>query len=264
MRKILRSQEINKLSEPVDIPGASFPQPQPVPEEQPPAQEENVQELPHVADERELIDKKLRECEAQCAEALRRADEQANGIVEAAKAEAALILEKAADEKKDIFEKAFTEGLQTAITRKTEAVDEALSSLAENLVQLRAAQEDYFAQYERQLSALAADIAEKLLAQRIASDDLALLALIKATLKTMRDSEYVTVTVAQRHTELIEALQQELPSLNMDKYTEILASADMPDDGVFIESENGAVNASISVQLANLREFLGRQGGGSQ
>ena len=277
MRKVYKPQEVSKLPEPVEIPDVEnvfaapaknvFATPTEangyVPDtdnhDSPPllTAELYAEIASQISIEQNAtFTEKLKQCEKNCEEMLARAKKEADELRSEAESEKRAVLEKAELERKDILEKAFIEGRNNAIDELTDVVNDALTELGENLAEIKAAQEEFFEEYERQLTPLAADIAAKLIAQRIEDDDATLLPLIKSILKTMRDSEYVTVEVSQKHTKLIEILRTELPMLSMEKYTEIVASRELPDDGVIIESAERAVDASIGVQLKNLREFL--------
>lgn len=275
LRKVFKQREVGKLAEPVEIPDVSFPPPvkaqssmeeiEKTSESEETALQDSLPE-PEAADTpdtsltaAEEIDaelaEKMRECEESCAAMRSGAEADSAAILKEAQSQAADILKRAEQERQS----AYKEGLARGEEQKTAEADKILSALAENIAGLRTAQEEFFEDYSKKLALLAADIAEKILADKIASDDLALLPLVKSTLKTMRDADYITVTVAEKHTALIERLKSELPVLNMDKYTEIAASRDLPDDGVLVEAADCAVDASLSRQFSNLRDFLSGQ-----
>lgn len=267
MRRIFKQQEVTKLAEPVKIPDAHFISKTNIIDE---PKEQAEPECTDITDDSrdelesqtvvqvvaEQFKEREKEHEKKCSEMIAEAECNSKSIIEAAKVEAEEIINKAKLDKDEVLKTAFDEGTQKAIEQKSSEIDEVLSELAKNISELRDAQEEFFEKYSSELKMLAIDIAEKLLSDRIKSDETALLPLIKNTLKTMRDADYITVTISEKHSELIEKLKNDLPAMNMDKYTEIISSGDIAEDGIFIESPDSAIDASLSLQFENLREFF--------
>lgn len=140
-----------------------------------------------------------------------------------------------------------------AIHQKRGELREALDRVDALLIELQEQQDQYMEQYARELKYLAVDIAEKVMLQKLAEDDLALAPLVLKTVSSVKHSRWLTVDVSERLVGLVGYLNEELKKPEYRGTAEVAPTAS-PDDTCRVNTDEGTLVATLSVQTKHLRE----------
>lgn len=195
----------------------------------------------------------------QAAELLAKAQEQAQREKEEARSlaekERAALLAAAGEEAERIREQARIEGAERGRREKQAEISNGLQALADTLLELRQRHHTFLQESGQGLKLLAVDIAEKIIDQKIAEDDAALTGLVKKAVQSIRDADWITVEISANLPQLVQKLEEELGAGSSGARVEV-ALRDLPDSGVWVQTPDGAVDASLSTQVANLKEIF--------
>ncbi|MPN14088.1 hypothetical protein SDC9_161414 [bioreactor metagenome] len=112
--------------------------------------------------------------------------------------------------------------------------------------------------YEKDLTKLAIDIAEKIIKQKINESDSIISNIIKNVIKDYRNVDWIKVYISSSDDVIaIQAdknLINELNKISNDVKIEILE--ELSEGSVIVETPDGIVDSSISTQLKNLKEMV--------
>lgn len=172
-----------------------------------------------------------------------------------AQSEREALLQAATEEAEQIRERARREGAEQGTREKKEEIEQSLKGMVSTLSELRKQQEAFFQESEQGLKLLAADIAEKLIEKKIEEDDTVLIGLVKQAVQSIRDADWISVEVSANLPQLAAALEKELGQETGGTRLEV-ALRDLPDGGCWIQIPDGAVDASLATQVANLKEIF--------
>jgi flagellar biosynthesis/type III secretory pathway protein FliH len=194
--------------------------------------------------------------EEQAAQLLRRAEEEAEKSKEEALAciqsEREAVLQAAAKEAGRIREEARREGFEQGSIEKKEEVEQGLRALGEAVAQLRKEHAAFLQECGQELKFLAADIAQKLVDQKIEEDDAILVGLVKQAVQSIREADWISVEISANLPQLAAALEKELGHEANGMRLEVVPR-DLPDGGCWVQTSDGAVDASVATQIANLK-----------
>lgn len=188
-------------------------------------------------------------------------DEISRKILQSAGAEREKLLDQAREDAEHIREQAKQEGYREAFGEMKARVEQCLTGVNELLDRLQSQQAEYFAQYERQLSLLAVDIAEKTLNKSVGEHEDEMKSLIAQAVSSIRNVDWISVEVSDRLPGLVRWLESELGAQNGARRCEVNAR-DLPPGACVIYTPEGVVDASVSVQLENLRNLFSRMNEG--
>ena len=100
-------------------------------------------------------------------------------------------------------------------------------------------------------------MAERILRKRVEEDETEMLDLIEQAVLSERDKKSITVHVPARASGLVEELEQRLnPLMGKNGSSLRIKTEDRPAGFVQVETEEGIVDASLDVQLTNLKKQL--------
>lgn len=139
-----------------------------------------------------------------------------------------------------------------ALRQKRSELNQAIERVDAQLAAMQEMQTQYMKQYAKELKFLAVDIAEKMIAEKIAEDDMALSKLVMQMVTSVKNASWINVEVSEQLVSLVEAIRKELekPEYHGRAYVTPTASAR---DTCRVTTEDGTVVATISAQAQNLR-----------
>lgn len=237
MPSVIKSRRVEQIDGVVVIPD-NTPAPAGAPEEETAAKEETV-------DLSEQI-------EALLGQAREQAQREASEILAKAQAEREALLGQARQEAERLRDEAVENGYGAAKAELRGEIERCLQTVDEVLDELGRRQTDYLQRYCRELGSLAADVASKVLAKRIAADDTELVELVRRAVSSVKNAEWISVEVSDKLTGLVERLQEEFSSPSYGGRVEV-APRPMPPDGCVLRTPEGTVDASVPTQMGNLR-----------
>lgn len=157
--------------------------------------------------------------------------------------------------RREARETAYRQGRTEGLAAGEQDVRQCLEAVERHLAKMDALQNQYLDRYAAELKYLAVDIAEKFIQQKIAEDDQLLEHLVLQTVGTVRNAKWMTVEVSDKMTELAGRLRQLLQQSPYAGRAEVLAVPG-PADTCRVDTDSGAVTATVSAQAENLRQVL--------
>ena len=155
------------------------------------------------------------------------------------------------EEKRKILEHARDQAEQSAARILEEAYAQ-----RDNIVNI-ARGEGFKEQLCGRIASLSFMMAERILRKRVEEDETEMLDLIEQAVLSERDKRSITVHVPARASGLVEELEQRLkPLMGKNGSSLRIKTEDRPAGFVQVETEEGIVDASLDVQLANLKKQL--------
>ncbi len=156
----------------------------------------------------------------------------------------------------------YVEGYDAGEIRISEALhiqsEARMSELAEMLEKVEERKEEMISEYEDNLSKLAIEIAEKIIRQKIDSNDNVISGIIRGAIKDYKNAEWIKVYISERDdSKQIKAdkdLIKELEGISKDVKFEV--SDDLRQGSVIVEMPDGLVDASVDTQLKNFKEMV--------
>lgn len=140
--------------------------------------------------------------------------------------------------------------LNKALTNMNSLIEETVESL-------KAEEKAYIDSIEESLRGLAVEIAEKIMRKPLNDDPLALSCLTFELLDNLKKSKQVNIVLSNKAKELVEYVEKELKTNEQFNGRDIsLETRDMPSDGLIIEHDAGTIDASISQQIAKIKEYF--------
>lgn len=193
-------------------------------------------------------------------DAAERANDVGRKILQAARAERERMLEQAREEAGQIREQARQEAYQQALGEKRDEIAACLGQTQRLLDELQQEQEEFLLQYEKGLSGLALEIAEKVIGTSIREDTGLMAALVREAVSSVKNADWIGVQVSDRLPGLVEKLQQELSARQDLLHPVEVTASSLPEGSCIIHTPDGIVDASVSVQLDNLRSLFRQSG----
>lgn len=151
----------------------------------------------------------------------------------------------------DAYQNAYAEALQ----KKTRELETELLSAHKTLGEWKLHMEDYLTKYEENLRWLALDIASKVMCKKIADDDTQMLELVHHGITSVKNAEWISVTLSDKIDRLYSVLAEELKASQMNEKVQI-SLKDVPPGTCRIETPTEVLDISISEQLENLKEIF--------
>ncbi len=183
--------------------------------------------------EQMVIESAIKSAEARTREIVSRAEEQRSQI-----------LMQAGTEAEQIRQQARQQGYSDGYSEMCGQISGCIAQIGQTLDQMRAHQQEFIHQYEQNLRLLSVDIAEKILNKRIADDGTDLLELVRQAVSSIKNAEWIEVEVSDKLPALVERPQVDV------------VVRDLPPGGCTVHTPEAIVDASVPVQLANLREIF--------
>ncbi|MEM1485254.1 FliH/SctL family protein [Oscillospiraceae bacterium PP1C4] len=178
----------------------------------------------------------------------------AQGILNLARSQRDTILKQARDEADSIREQYRQEGYQSGALEKTQQIDASLHEVKQGLEELREEHRQFMDLYTKKLEEFALDIASAVMQKRISEDALEMAELVKHAVSSVRGADWISVELSEKLRSLVSFLEVELkkdPVGHID-----IAAKDIPIDSCMIQTSDGMIDASISTQLNNLKDYF--------
>lgn len=188
-------------------------------------------------------------------------------IVQGAMSEAARILEDAVKEaeasKTEVMartryeadklrKEADEEGRRHGFASAVGEIKDAVQKLEETVAQFEADRAGYEVEFEEKLKWMAAEIASKVLAKKVAEDDTEMLQMVEKAVASVQREAWVRVEVAQEMTNLIDRL---VAIFDANTNVEV-NGVPAPVGTVRIETPSGVIDASLKTQLENIKAYF--------
>lgn len=235
---VIKQNQISESDEVVLIPDAKIP-------------ESPIQEVSENQSEQQVSTQEMQE------QIIRNAKQEAQRVSEEllkqAHSQRDAILKQAGEDAAQIRENAYQEGLEKGRLEKQEAIQQAIDNTNRTIQQIKLENIQFMHLYEEELKNLAVDIASRILAKQIKSDDQELGELVKQAVNSVKDADWITVEISERMPGLLSYLQSELKKNQTDVE---IAAKDLPEDACILKTSDGNIDASVSTQLRNVREYF--------
>lgn len=171
------------------------------------------------------------------------------------RAECDALLSQAQRDASSLREQARQEGYQAGHGEVTERVNGVISELGELMNAIAESQQTYFADYAKELKYLSLEIAAKIIGRAIDEDKAAMADLVRQAVSTVKGAEWISVEVSDRIAGLVGQLTEEFSIQYPSRQIEVVGS-NIPDDHCIIKTSDGILDASLPVQLQNLRDIF--------
>lgn len=185
------------------------------------------------------------------------AEQSAAEILEDAYAQRDKIVNTASEEAERIRKRAGQEGYEAGLEQAEEEITDMLARLGGSIEEIRTLAVDGVQKIQEQTVSLALTIAEKILRKRVEEDGTDIAEMARQAVLSVRDQSNITVHVSGRSLKLIELLEEKLEPLRENASRSVrIRPEDQPPGYVRVETEEGITEASLFVQLANLKRQL--------
>lgn len=209
--------------------------------------DQQEEEIPE-SDERQFItEEQIRQTIEK--NALEKANEMSHKILQSARLERETLIAQAQEDAKRIRVEAQQSAYQKVLEDKHQQIDECISRVNLLLEDLQKQQQSFLQQYEDGLFSLALEIAEKVVRTSIPQNEKLMIPLVREAVSAVKNADWIGVEVSDQLPKLVEALQQEFSAWQSIQ----VSAAGLPADGCLVNTPDGVVDASASVQLENLK-----------
>ncbi len=174
-------------------------------------------------------------------------------LLKLAHSEHDVLVGQAEEDAKRIRDEAYREGLERGRQEKREELRAAIENTNRAIQQIELENVQYMHLYEEELKNLAVDVASRILRKRITPDGHELTDLVKAAINSVKDADWITVELSERMPGLLSFLESELKESRIN--AEIVAK-DLPEDTCIVKTSDGNIDASVTTQLRNVREYF--------
>ena len=273
MSRIFRAEDVTKIAEAVMIPDCvvrtephSFPEStiieEPVPEEiiLEEFSEEISEEEEPVPDETvsELYESELEKLQIEREAIIKQAQTEAAQIIEAARAESQQMIDDAAEQSRAVMSAALEDGYRDGVRAKQEEIDACMLKMNQYLSELKIEQEEYFDEYASELKFTALEIAEKIVAQKLETDENVIIPLVRSAVKTLREVNWIKVEVSDKLKNEAAELETVLSEAKSSQSIEVELRRDADAGTCVVHTAEGVIVASVLQQIENIREYFGQ------
>lgn len=137
--------------------------------------------------------------------------------------------------------------------RRQQEIQQSLAVLNQGLQALEASHQAYIKEFTEELKYMALDIAERILQKEIETDPVALETMILELVAEVKNAPWINVEISEQVQGLAEHLKVQLSKAEQGKRI-FVTPKDVPPDTCRIETEDGFVEATLSVQMQQLRQ----------
>lgn len=189
------------------------------------------------------------------------AEQSAARILEDAYAKRDKIINTATEEARRLKAQAEEEGYEAGLVKSESDIQKGLEEIRKSVTDLDRQFEVYTAVIQNKVTELALMIAEKILQKKVEQGGTELAELVEQAVLSERDKSELVIHVSDKSMRLVEELERKLePLKNKQGQTLRIKPEAQPPGYVQIETEEGIVDASVFVQLENLRQQLAALG----
>lgn len=273
MSRIFRAEDVTKIAEAVMIPDCVVrAEPHSLPEStiiEDPAPEEltsdEVSDIPAEEEETvqdeavsELYESELEKLQIEREAIIKQAQTEAAQIIEAARAESQQMIDDAAEQSRTVMAAALEDGYRDGVRTKQEEIDSCMLKINQYLSELKIDQEEYFDEYASELKFTALEIAEKIVAQKLETDENVIIPLVRSAVKTLREVNWIKVEVSDKLKNAAAELESVLSEAKSSQSIEVELRRDADAGTCVVHTAEGVIVASVLQQIENIREYFGQ------
>ncbi len=190
-------------------------------------------------------------------EAVQRANQSASRILEGAYAKRDKIVNTAEEDAKRVHQRARSEGYQEGLLEAASQIESQIKEMTGSLNDIRRIQQQNTDALSRDIIELSLSAAEKILHKRIEEDEEEMRELAHAAILSVKEKKQINLQISNQMIGLIDKLDKELEPVR-ERYQSIIKVKAVPmEKGTCrVETEDGIIDASVFVQLENLREQI--------
>lgn len=163
------------------------------------------------------------------------------------------------EELEDIRREAAQKAYADAFTAKRGDMQALMDKVDKLLQDMQQKQNEFMERFANELRFLAVDIAESLMLAKIDEDDSVLKDLVIHAIGRIHNSEWLDVQVSEQLARLVDTLREEFQRPEYRGRVGV-STKPGPPDMVRVDTQLGAVDASLSRQAENLREIFRNEG----
>ena len=183
------------------------------------------------------------------------AAELAKKIIYAARIEHDKIIRGAKEQAFEIKNQAKKQGYEEAQEEVKKSISECINEINSLMAELQERQDCYFKQYENELQKLSISIAEKILHKTILSGGSEIEELIKFAISSVKGADWISVELSDKLIMLISQLKRDFSAKERHSRIEFVEK-NMPVDHVIVKTSEGVIDASVPVQIQNLKDIF--------
>ncbi len=184
------------------------------------------------------------------------AEQESKKILELANLQKERMLKQVFIDAEEIRQQARQEGYQSGQQEKAEQIEDCIRQVRDALEELKTAQLAFMESYNRELKNFALEIAAQILCKKISEDELELAELVNQAVHSVRDANWISLELSEKLPRLAAFLEEELSKKNDQAGHIDITLKDLPSDSCILETPDGLVDASVSTQLSNLKEYF--------
>lgn len=168
-------------------------------------------------------------------------------------------VEETQREIQQLKEQGFQEGYAAGLQQCRGMVEQMHQDLGKLFTDVQLRQQQFMQSYAQSVQDYALEIAAKIMAHEIMTDQTALYPLVESAIKSVRDVEWMTVRISNQSPELVAQLEEVFrPGQRVEgKRIEIVPS-DLPPGSCIIDTPVGQIDASAATQIENLRQYFAK------
>lgn len=202
---------------------------------------------------------RLEESKRQALQIKEEAEKTASEIIKNAQIQAEKIMEDVRQEEIRIYAEAEARGFTEGQRKKSEEISNCFAELDSQMKHMKQLQNEQFEKIAPELKYFALDIAEKIVYKKIEEDDKYLYELVIRAMKELKEPEWITVEISDKMSGLVKYLEEQQKSGIISENAEFnSASSELGD--ITIESQAGVCDASVALQLKNIRSYFDNYG----
>ncbi len=185
------------------------------------------------------------------------AEQSAAALLEDAYSQRDKIVNTAARQAESIKEEARREGYRAGIAEAGADISRQLAEILSSVETMGECLEQQSRELCGKIAGFSLEIAEKILCRKLKEDEAVIADLVEQAVLSERDKRSIVVHLSGRSRQLVEDLERKLESLRDSSDGSLrIKTEEKPPGYVQIETEEGIVDASVFVQLENLKEQL--------
>lgn len=153
------------------------------------------------------------------------------------------------------YKSAYDEAYDKTILQRKGEIQECIQNVNDGILQMQEQHKIFLKEYTTELKYLAIDIAEKIILQKIAEDELILTNLVKKTVLEIKNTSWFDIEVSDKLVGLVDTLRKDL-AVAMPNTRVTISPKPIPSDSCRVNTSEGTVVSSVSAQASNLRNIF--------
>ena len=168
------------------------------------------------------------------------------------------MIDDAAEQSRTVMAAALEDGYRDGVRAKQEEIDACMLKMNQYLSELKIDQEEYFDEYASELKFTALEIAEKIVAQKLETDENVIIPLVRSAVKTLREVNWIKVEVSDKLKNAAAELETVLSEAKSSQSIEVELRRDADAGTCVVHTAEGVIVASVLQQIENIREYFGQ------